>query len=427
MQRGCVWSGLAIGLGVVACSAGAKPDVGADAEDATLDALSVHDVSDLPHCTEGLSGKVAYVSSQKALYACVDGSWREVELKGQPGPAGEAGPPGPPGPPGSAGPQGPVGEAGPPGPPGPAGDAGPEGPSGPAGEAGPPGPAGDAGPAGAVSRIKITPEPAGANCANGGIRVDAGVDANGNALLDVSEISATGYVCNAPNSKTDCTWLDFNGVSRVTTTLTPDKLVSTELTLAAWVRASSVTTQLRGILGNPISDVGNQLTFGIIDGGKPTVDYVTGTQELRATFTAYALPANEWHHLALVATTGSFQLYVDGALKETLAVTFNGLGIVKSPGVLNLGWETLPAPTGCGDCDKRGWLGSLDRIAIWKRGLSAAEVAQSATRDPSAALPPNALAFWKMDEGSGSTTADSVGGYAGSLSGPTWTSQATCP
>jgi OmcA/MtrC family decaheme c-type cytochrome len=46
--------------------------------------------------------------------------------------------------------------------------------------------------------VKTSPEPAGANCASGGTRIDSGIDANGNGVLDPSEINAaaTTYVCN---------------------------------------------------------------------------------------------------------------------------------------------------------------------------------------------------------------------------------------
>jgi hypothetical protein len=44
--------------------------------------------------------------------------------------------------------------------------------------------------------VKVASEPAGANCANGGIRVDLGVDDDDSALLDVAEIDATRYLCD---------------------------------------------------------------------------------------------------------------------------------------------------------------------------------------------------------------------------------------
>ncbi len=44
--------------------------------------------------------------------------------------------------------------------------------------------------------IDVTDEPAGANCAEGGVRVDAGVDDDGDGVLDPGEIDTTEYVCD---------------------------------------------------------------------------------------------------------------------------------------------------------------------------------------------------------------------------------------
>ncbi|WP_158976595.1 hypothetical protein [Cellulophaga sp. L1A9] len=47
-----------------------------------------------------------------------------------------------------------------------------------------------------LSLINITDEPAGTFCENGGIKIDTGLDANGNQILDEAEIEITKYVCN---------------------------------------------------------------------------------------------------------------------------------------------------------------------------------------------------------------------------------------
>ena len=63
----------------------------------------------------------------------------------------------------------------------------------------PPGAAGTAGatgPAGAVTLVDRSPEPEGANCENGGVKVDTGVDLNANSVLDTDEVQGTSYVCN---------------------------------------------------------------------------------------------------------------------------------------------------------------------------------------------------------------------------------------
>jgi hypothetical protein len=61
---------------------------------------------------------------------------------------------------------------------------------------------GVAGTNGLNALIKTTTEPAGANCTNGGTKIETGLDANGNGVLDVSEVNAsqTQYVCNGQNS-----------------------------------------------------------------------------------------------------------------------------------------------------------------------------------------------------------------------------------
>ena len=64
----------------------------------------------------------------------------------------------------------------------------------------PPSPANPAGTLVAATQgstlIRPTVEAAGAQCPAGGTRVDSGIDANGNGLLDAAEVAATAYVCN---------------------------------------------------------------------------------------------------------------------------------------------------------------------------------------------------------------------------------------
>ncbi len=77
-----------------------------------------------------------------------------------------------------------------------------QGPAGPAGAQGVPGPQGLAGTNGLNALIKTTTEPAGTNCTNGGTKIETGLDANANGLLDASEIdlSQTQFVCNNNNN-----------------------------------------------------------------------------------------------------------------------------------------------------------------------------------------------------------------------------------
>jgi OmcA/MtrC family decaheme c-type cytochrome len=60
------------------------------------------------------------------------------------------------------------------------------------------GPGGPAGQDGSPALVATSDEPAGANCAAGGSRIDFGLDANGNGVLDDAEISGTTYTCDGP-------------------------------------------------------------------------------------------------------------------------------------------------------------------------------------------------------------------------------------
>jgi len=61
------------------------------------------------------------------------------------------------------------------------------------GETGAQGPAGSDG---LNALIAMNPEPVGANCPMGGLRVDVGIDTDRNGSLDPAEITQTGFVCN---------------------------------------------------------------------------------------------------------------------------------------------------------------------------------------------------------------------------------------
>jgi len=102
---------------------------------------------------------------------------------------------GPQGPAGAVGPQGIQGAAGPVGATGPAGIAGPQGLQG---IQGPAGVNGTNGTNGLNAATLTTVEPAGANCATGGVKLEFGPDANLNGILDAGEIvpALTKYVCN---------------------------------------------------------------------------------------------------------------------------------------------------------------------------------------------------------------------------------------
>jgi hypothetical protein len=85
------------------------------------------------------------------------------------------------------------------------GDPGPQGATGATGATGDQGPSGTNGTNGApgvTSLVRQDNEPAGANCSAGGVRIESGLDTNGDGTLDANEVMQTGYTCNGQNGFT---------------------------------------------------------------------------------------------------------------------------------------------------------------------------------------------------------------------------------
>ncbi len=61
---------------------------------------------------------------------------------------------------------------------------------------------------GLSSLVNTTTEPAGANCASGGQRIASGLDSDGNGVLDPAEVSQVNYVCNGSTGATGTTGAD---------------------------------------------------------------------------------------------------------------------------------------------------------------------------------------------------------------------------
>jgi len=52
---------------------------------------------------------------------------------------------------------------------------------------------------GSNSLLKITDEPEGDNCENGGYKIETGVDSNHNGILEINEVQSTNFTCNGTN------------------------------------------------------------------------------------------------------------------------------------------------------------------------------------------------------------------------------------
>ena len=218
-------------VSLAGCFGGDDGDSNDEISSETLDDWQVHfaaSSSDLPECNDDTNGRLYYVEADGEFQVCTTSGWEVIEISGANGVIGLTGEQGSTGADGVNGVNGQDGtsilinvvnstscttggntfEIG--------SDSnsdavldasevgitvdicngsqGPEGPQGPAGDAGMNG-------TNALNAlVSSSPETSGNNCANGGIRIDVGVDDNADGVLDTTEIDQTQYVCNGGSS-----------------------------------------------------------------------------------------------------------------------------------------------------------------------------------------------------------------------------------
>ena len=152
------------------------------------DGSSLHLVvagSDLPECNGDLQGQIYFVSGDGVFEVCSTIGWSVVDLTG---PAGNDGTNGTDGQDGADGTDGTDGTNG---------ADGQDGLNGTDGQDGAYGKNGTNGTDGLSALAETTHlGTGGANCPDGGVQMDVGVDDNGNGVLDSSEIDQTTYICN---------------------------------------------------------------------------------------------------------------------------------------------------------------------------------------------------------------------------------------
>ncbi len=164
---------------------------------------------------------------------------------------------------------------------------------------------------------------------------------------------------------------------------------SPSYTVAFWVKGNGTNQNDRRIFAegssllgnNPIFDLGtgNGLTNGSIDVFIRNDNGTTVLNHRQSTNTA--LDGN-WHHVAWVDNNGQAKLYIDGVLD---IADFNYTRGVLTANATAVG-ALVRAAAG------NFFAGSVDNVAIWRRALSAAEVALVKTVGPAPAIVLNGAA-----------------------------------
>lgn len=212
---------------------------------------------------------------------------------------------------------------------------------------------------GAVPPPDPEPEPG-----NGPVAAFGFGDGSGTVARDSSGAARNGAVSGA-------TWttagknggaLKFDGVNDWVTVADADALdLTTAWTLSAWVRPES-TTPWQTIA---LKEAGAGMSYGLYarsDLAGPSV--WTSTSWI---YRPAALAQTTWTHVTATMSGGTLRFYVDGVLRETLT---SAAAPVPSTGPLRIGGNAV-----WGEWFK----GTIDDVRVYKRALSATEVAADVT------------------------------------------------
>ncbi len=187
-------------------------------------------------------------------------------------------------------------------------------------------------------------------------------------------------------------------------------------TLSAWIKTSTTGTILSwGTEGT----AGQKWEFGIQSsvGYAGTLFVNVGTGYIAS---STDLRDGQWHHVAAsLANDGSpnvseVKLYVDGVKESNSALYMMAVNTLAGAEVA----------IGAAPDRSRGFNGAMKEVRIYNRALSAAEILALAENTNPAAN--GLVAFWRLDDGSGTTAHDSAGSHDGALTGnPQWLSGGT--
>jgi hypothetical protein len=175
------------------------------------------------------------------------------------------------------------------------------------------------------------------------------------------------------------------------------------ITIEAWLNITSFHSNWNYVLfhGNYKYEFG----FYNTDGKPRFKPYSTaGSYEVAGN----ALSTGKWYHIAGVRNGSSVKIYVNGVLKSSRS---DFSGDLKSGAYMQIGGQQGPS-----DC----FNGTIDEVRIWNVERTADSIRADMCRKVG---PGNGLvACWRLDDGSGTTTADaSSNGHTGTLVGPpTW-------
>lgn len=171
------------------------------------------------------------------------------------------------------------------------------------------------------------------------------------------------------------------------------------LSFEGWIKPSSfksASPYISSIMGTEVSDSNSAfLRLGDANVANNKVQFVLSINNVQQKLASTtALNANTWYHVAATYDGASMKIYINGVLDASKSQT----GSVSSNGAFNVGYLYNTS---------RNFNGKVDEVRVWKRALSQTEISQNMCN---VSVPATSLAaYWKFNEGSGSSVQDTSG------------------
>ncbi len=202
--------------------------------------------------------------------------------------------------------------------------------------------------------------------------------------------------------------LTFDGVKQyVSVPSSPSLNLTSQVTVEAWIRPDSLSSSEMGIAGTWDDVSGNNRTYFLwILNGKASF-YVAhnGGGDFANVNGVTALQVGTWYHIAGTFDGTNLRIYVNGVLE----------GTTTSAGAINT--NSKPFFIGRQDAGdgNRYFAGAIDDVRVWSTARSASAI-QANMGDALVGNEAGLAGYWKLDEGSGTTTADATAnGNTGTL------------
>ena len=198
--------------------------------------------------------------------------------------------------------------------------------------------------------------------------------------------------------------LQFDGVNDYVNVSASMSGMTTQYTLEVWVRPASFNW-LGGLISKYHSVNGHGFVLRL-----SSVSPYSGINFDEMSTTNGILALGSWQHVAAVNDNGTRHLYLNG-VEQALSGTPQTVVNNSDPITLGVDYLTLP----------RYLSGQMDEVRIWNVARNQADI-QANMNHTLAGTEFGLVAYWRFDEGTGSTTVDDTGhAYTGTLvNGPTW-------